>query len=221
MSDVQQKRARNDVTDIVQLALTKERALLRAKLEAEYLAAIPRLRALRSPSPDVVAGRNGQPLVVERVRGRGRFGRVYSHLSCCWLRPSDEPRRWAILLVESRWMDPIVLMIILLNCFTLAWESPLDLPGTWKAMLIEELEWVFLWIFTLEMLLKMLAFGVWSSKNSYLVCSTAYILFPATSARRFSPFHLGLYVCALTSRVRVRVCVRACVRARACVALPA
>lgn len=173
MSDVQQKRARNDVTDIVQLALTKERALLRARLEAEYLAAIPRLRALRSPSPDVVAGRNGQPLVVERVRGRGRFGRVYSHLSCCWLRPSDEPRRWAILLVESRWMDPLVLMIILLNCFTLAWESPLDLPGTWKAMLIEELEWVFLWIFTLEMLLKMLAFGVWSSKNSYLVCSTA------------------------------------------------
>ena len=151
---------RYDVADIVQLALVKERALLRERLEEEYYASIPPLQRLRSPIPT-------DP-VVEKVRGRGRAGRIYSHLACCLLKPGHEPRRSAILLVESRWFDPFILLTILGNCFTMAWESPLDPSGTWKARLIDDLEWSFLLIFTVELLVKMLAYGLYQSKGSYL-----------------------------------------------------
>ncbi len=85
----------------------------------------------------------------------GPSGRVYSGTSllpCLW--PGTEPRRMAIFLVESRLFEPVVLTTILLNVLTMAWESPLDPPGTPKAALIGQCERVFLAVYTIELLAK-------------------------------------------------------------------
>ena len=50
----------------------------------------------------------------------------------------------------------------------MAWNSPLDQPGTWKAEIIVECERTFLWIYTVEMLLKILAQGFLFHRRAYL-----------------------------------------------------
>jgi hypothetical protein len=99
---------------------------------------------------------------------QGQSGRRYHSTSLCWLRPSDQPRCAAILLVEARWFDPFILTIILANCATMAWESPLDPPGTWKAGVLDVTEWFFLYIFTTELVAKVIAYGFVMHEGSYL-----------------------------------------------------
>ena len=89
----------------------------------------------------------------------GPSGRLYGSFAFLCLRPATPPRRWAIQLVESRLFEPIIIATILLNCATMAWESPLDPSGTWKAAVIAQLEPIYLAIYTGEMLVKMLAYG--------------------------------------------------------------
>ena len=71
-------------------------------------------------------------------------------------------------MVEWGPFDPIVLTAILLNCGTMAWESPLDEPGTMKSAIVGAAEWIFLFIFTFEMFTKILAYGFAMHKGSYL-----------------------------------------------------
>ena len=78
------------------------------------------------------------------------------------------PRRWAILLVEDKRFDTFILCSILANCAQMAWESPLDPEGTYKAEFIDVCEWVFLGIFTTELLSKVLAYGLLFQKGAYL-----------------------------------------------------
>ena len=66
----------------------------------------------------------------------GPSGKVYSEASLFCLKVSDEPRRSAILLCEDPRFDQLILATILANCTTMAWESPLDPPGTSKAAFI-------------------------------------------------------------------------------------
>ena len=70
----------------------------------------------------------------------GSSGREYGGESLWCLPVYAEPRRSAILLCESVWFDPFILTIILINCVTMAWDSPLDPPGTGKATLIGVME---------------------------------------------------------------------------------
>ena len=85
----------------------------------------------------------------------GPSGRVYSGASLLpCLRPGTEPRRTAIFLVESSLFEPMVLTAILANVVTMAWESPLDPPGTPKAALLALCESMFLGVYTVELLVK-------------------------------------------------------------------
>ena len=81
---------------------------------------------------------------------------------------STPPRRGAIALVEARYFDPLILVTIMCNCFTMAWESPLDPDGTRKAAFIDVCEWVYLYIFTFELLSKVLAYGFMMNRHAYL-----------------------------------------------------
>ena len=100
---------------------------------------------------------------------RGPSGRLYSSTSFMCLRPAQQLRYSAIMTVESRFFEPFILLTILANCATMAWESPLDPPGTLKAKLINDYaEWVYLYIFTAELCVKMLAYGVIGHRGSYL-----------------------------------------------------
>ena len=174
------------VSDLSQLLNAKARAVIKARLNAEYLQTLPPLRALREQKPNEVT-----------ERCKGRSGRIFSDSVLCCLLPGHEPRRSAILLVESRLFDPLILLVILCNCATMAWESPLDPPGTSKSSFIAATEVraspasapprtsdpappsqilpastppqvIFIGIFTAEMLTKMLAYGLISHHNSYL-----------------------------------------------------
>lgn len=132
----------------------KARAFLRKKMDIAYLRDLPGLDALYS-SPE-------EPEVL------GPSGRVYGAQALCCCLPGYEPRRSAIMFVESRYFDPFILLTILINCGTMALESPLDEPGTWKAEAIDNFEWMFLAIFTSELLAKVLAYGLITHSGSYL-----------------------------------------------------
>ena len=51
---------------------------------------------------------------------------------------------------------------------TLAWASPLDPPGTDKAAFLAVAEQLFLIIFTVELCVKVLAYGLIMQRHSYL-----------------------------------------------------
>ena len=113
---------------------------------------IPGLEALDS-SPAAVA-----------VKGKER---IYQSTALFCLRPGHEPRRSFIKLVESKPFDPLILITILANCGTMAWESPLDPCCTDKAAFIAVCEWVYLIIFTVEMFAKIIAYGfVWCGNDT-------------------------------------------------------
>ena len=99
---------------------------------------------------------------------RGPSERVYDGTSLYCLRPGSVPRRAAIFLVESRLFDPCILLMIVCNCVTMAWSSPLDPPGTWKASFIRSCEQVYLYVFTWELIVKVLAYGLLFTSGAYL-----------------------------------------------------
>ena len=57
------------------------------------------------------------------------------------------------------YFEPFVLLTIIANCVTMAWESPLDPPGTPKAHFIDVCESAYLGVYTVEMMVKILAYG--------------------------------------------------------------
>lgn len=75
------------------------------------------------------------------------------------------PAHW---LVTSKYFEPFIACVITFNCFELAWESPLDPPGTWKADFIAGSEMPLLYIFTFEMFAKMMAYGIFQDRQAYL-----------------------------------------------------
>ena len=125
---------------------------------------------------------------------RGPSGRLYTGSSLCCLKPATWPRRWAIRFVESKPFDPFILVTIICNCATMAWESPLDPCCTPKADFIDVRpslparlspfacwpmsshpaggrcvsEWIYLYIFTVEMFSKILAYGFLFNREAYL-----------------------------------------------------
>jgi uncharacterized protein YjbI with pentapeptide repeats len=117
------------------------------------------------PLPDL-GGLLQRPAAKAVIGPSGRVYRGASLLPC--LRPGTEPRRTAIFLVESSLFEPMVLTAILLNVVTMAWESPLDPPGTPKAALLALCESTFLGVYTVELLVKVLAFGFLTSEGAYL-----------------------------------------------------
>ncbi len=98
----------------------------------------------------------------------GRSGREYHGWSLCCLRVATQPRKWCIQTVESSWFDPLILITILTNCTTMAWESPLDPTGTSKSELIDLMEWCYLYIFTFELMAKIVAYGFVMQEGTYL-----------------------------------------------------
>ena len=98
---------------------------------------------------------------------RGPSGRVYSGTSvglAIWM----PPRRNCILLAESKTFDNLILAVIILNCITMGWESPLDPCCTWKSELLNNLEVMYLAVFTMELTIKILAYGLLFNTGSYL-----------------------------------------------------
>ena len=118
-------------------------------------------------SPSRYASR-GNGKVPKRVRGRSEHVYDVEHASLLCLLPHHIPRRWAIFIIESAWFDPLILLTIGMNCFTMAWESPLDPTGTAKEAFIDKCEWVYLYVFTVELILKIVSYGFLFHPGAYL-----------------------------------------------------
>ena len=84
-----------------------------------------------------LSGLDGLDRMPRSTEIKGPSGRIFTGTSLCGFRPADVPRRWAILFVESRPFDPVILLTIMCNCITMAWESPLDPCCTSKAAFID------------------------------------------------------------------------------------
>ena len=97
----------------------------------------------------------------------GPSGAVY-HTTSFGLRPHQFPRRQAIKLVEWASFDSFILGVIVCNCITMAWQSPLDPTGTRKQEFLAIIEWAYLLIFGFELCAKMLAKGVIGHPHAYL-----------------------------------------------------
>jgi len=120
----------------------------------------------------------------------GRSGRKYGgRSSLLRLTVDQEPRRWAIATRESRFFEPFILVCILANCVTLAWQSPLDPCCTPKAIFIQVCDTSFLIIFTVEMFLKMLAFGLYAHNGCVAGGSNSDPLRPVLELGSAAPCH--------------------------------
>eukprot|EP00756_Hemistasia_phaeocysticola_P019747 Hpha_TRINITY_DN15680_c2_g2::TRINITY_DN15680_c2_g2_i1::g.99897::m.99897/K04842/SCN10A; voltage-gated sodium channel type X alpha len=78
-------------------------------------------------------------------------------------------RRWVRKMVNNDWFERISLTVIVLNCATLSIEDPTDFDcqGT-RCRIAARTEYFFIIFFTLEMILKIIAYGVWTEKDAYL-----------------------------------------------------
>jgi len=122
----------------------------------------------------------------------GPSGKEYFGSVLCCLRVYTQPRKLFIRTIEAKWFDPLILCTILCNCATMAWQSPLDPCCTNKAAFIGVMEWIYLYIFTFELVSKIFAYGFLFQEGTYLrdawcqldfiVVSLAWlpILFPET-----------------------------------------
>lgn len=103
--------------------------------------------------------------------------RIQDSSSCCYQRtawalyifsPSNKFRKLMIALYTNKWFDRVVLTFILLNCVVMALEKP-DLPDDSELQkFINICMYIFLGIFTLEMLIKVIALGLWVGPGAYL-----------------------------------------------------
>ena len=132
------------------LRIVREKEEEKRKLKAE----LPGLQSLWDAEP---------PKTVQ-----GRSGIVYRRLSCFCLRPSMEPRRSLIRLVETVWFDRLILGAIMANLTMMACDSPMDPPGTWKAAVMDWAELLFLALFTFELIFLVIARGFVMHKGAYL-----------------------------------------------------
>lgn len=70
-------------------------------------------------------------------------------------------------IVDARWFDPLINIIILCNCFTLALSNPTMDTDSTLYNLLEITEVIFLTAFTVEMGLKLIALGFWAGERGY------------------------------------------------------
>jgi hypothetical protein len=70
--------------------------------------------------------------------------------------------------VLPNWGVAIILLTILANCCTMAWQSPMDPCCTPKEDFINLCEWIYLYIFTFELMVKILAYGFLLHPGAYL-----------------------------------------------------
>lgn len=96
----------------------------------------------------------------------GRSRRMYDGRAFGVMRTDHLVRRHFISLVENRWFDRMVLLLIITNSVVMAMQDPLaSQPPDWTTAC----EWAFTVLFTIEATCKMLAQGILlESKHAYL-----------------------------------------------------
>ena len=101
--------------------------------------------------------------------GPNRLDRYNCLASSLWvMSPRSQVRKLAIRIMDHRYFDNIILLVIILNCVTLAMADPSlkDVSEIQKMLHISEV--AFLIIFTIELLVKVTALGFLLHQGAYL-----------------------------------------------------
>ncbi|XP_059138724.1 voltage-dependent T-type calcium channel subunit alpha-1G-like isoform X5 [Physella acuta] len=77
-------------------------------------------------------------------------------------------RKFTHQLISKKWFDNAVLIFIALNCITLAMERPSIPPYSVERFFLTYSNYVFTFVFTLEMMIKVIAKGFFIGKHAYL-----------------------------------------------------
>ena len=91
--------------------------------------------------------------------------KVFANKSLCGCTTTNRFRSFVMQIVFNPWFDRVILLTIFANCVSLAVEDP-SLPE--PDPLIEVLDICFLIIFSIEMVLKIIAMGFVMQQFSYL-----------------------------------------------------
>lgn len=89
--------------------------------------------------------------------------RNYASVSLCGCTVTNPIREFVIRIVVYEWFDRVILLTIMANSVTLALDDPFNPIELFKTM-----DYIFLTIFTLEMVLKIIAMGFVMRPYSYL-----------------------------------------------------
>lgn len=81
--------------------------------------------------------------------------------------PSNALRQWCLMLTEHRFFDSVILLFIALNCVTLAMERPRIKPMSLEREMLVFANYLFTVVFAIEMLLKVIANGLFYGKTAY------------------------------------------------------
>ena len=77
-------------------------------------------------------------------------------------------RRFCLKVAVHKWTDKFILLMIIMNCGTMALNSPELSPKSDLFAALEQLDGVFTIVFTVELSLKVIAFGLAFGPNAYL-----------------------------------------------------
>ena len=90
----------------------------------------------------------------------------YATVSLCCLSVTNPFRNKVIRIVAiNPWFDRIILVVIFANCFFLAIDKEFD---SLTSEIADKIDMVFLQIYTVEMILKIIAMGFFMRAHSYL-----------------------------------------------------
>ena len=90
--------------------------------------------------------------------------RTYATVSLCGCTVTNPFREKIIQIVVNPWFDKVILLTIVANSIVLAAED----PAAEKNTFLETLDYIFLTIFSIEMVLKIIAMGFVMRPHSYL-----------------------------------------------------
>ncbi|GFQ65261.1 voltage-dependent T-type calcium channel subunit alpha-1I [Trichonephila clavata] len=70
-------------------------------------------------------------------------------------------------IAENKWFDYTILVFIASNCVTLAMERPTIPPDSYERLFLTGTNYIFIIVFTFEMIVKVMAKGLWYGRNAY------------------------------------------------------
>ncbi|GLC45300.1 Caveolin-2 [Pleodorina starrii] len=94
---------------------------------------------------------------------------AYPERSCFIFSKASRVRKACVLISHNKLFENFIFLVIICNCVTLALSSSREgFDGTPLGRVLSDIDWVFIAIFTLEMVLKIISMGFVLKKGTYL-----------------------------------------------------
>ncbi len=105
--------------------------------------------------------------IIRRITKSQSFTEEREAYSLYLFSEENKFRRFCIWFVNKKWFDNVILMFIALNCITLAMERPNIPPNSTERYFLATANYVFTYVFAIEMMIKVVATGMFYGKEAY------------------------------------------------------